>query len=119
MWSFVYGCNNSTNAKKAHFPTLPASQPNEATMYVAFVGQLWEQFKTRFADLHANNQAFADLHANNRAFALFATLFAVTMDSVAIHLQIELINLQCSIYSKTKFTEVVIVKFYQQYVPAN
>ena len=32
------------------------------------------------------------LHANNWAFALFATLFAVNMDSVAVHLQIELIG---------------------------
>ena len=54
----------------AHFPTLSASQLNEVTTYVAFVGQLREQFKTRFAYLRANNQVSA----------LFATPFAVTVD---------------------------------------
>ena len=39
-------------------------------IYVVFVGQLREQFKTQFVDLRANNQAFA----------LFATLFAVTVE---------------------------------------
>ena len=70
----------------AHFPTLSASQLNEVTTYVAFVGQLREQFKTRFTDQRANNQAFS----------VFATLFAVTVDSVAVHLQMELIDLQCN-----------------------
>ena len=93
----------------AHFPKLSAIQPNEATTYVAFVGQLWEQFKTRFADLRTNN----------KAFALFVTPVAVTMDSVAIHLQMELIDLQCNTDLKTKFTEVVIIKLSQQYVPAD
>jgi len=36
----------------AHFPTLSTSQPNEATTYVAFVGQLREQLKNLLADLH-------------------------------------------------------------------
>ena len=88
---------------------MSAIQPNEATTYVAFVGQLWEQFKTRFADMRTNN----------KAFALFVTPVAVTMDSIAIHLQMELIDLQCNTDLKTKFTEVAIVKFYQQYVPAD
>jgi len=34
----------------AHFPMLYASQSNEAITYVAFIGQLQEQFNTRFAD---------------------------------------------------------------------
>ena len=76
-------------------------------MYVVFVGQLREQFKTRFVDLRANNQAFA----------LFATPFAITVDSVAVDLQMELIDLQCKTDLKSKFTEVAIVKFYDQYVP--
>jgi len=68
----------------AHFPTLSASQPIEATTYVPFVGHLREQFKTRFADRRDNNQAFA----------LFAPPLAVTVDSVVVHLQMELIDLQ-------------------------
>jgi len=52
-------------------------------------------------------------------FVLFATPFAVTMESVAIHLQMKLIDMQCNIDLKTKFTEVVIVKFYEQHVPTN
>jgi len=78
-------------------------------MYVAFIGQLREQFKTWLGDLGANNQAFA----------LFPTLFTVTMDNVAVHLQMEPIDLQCNTDFKTKFTEVAIVKFYQQYVSVN
>jgi len=74
----------------AHFPTLSASQPNEATIYIAFVGQLREQFKTGFADL------------NNQAFALFATLFAVTVDIVVVRLQLELVDLQCQTDLKTR-----------------
>ena len=35
----------------AHFPMMSASQPIETTTYVAFVGQLREQFKTQFIDL--------------------------------------------------------------------
>ena len=93
----------------AQFPTLSASQPIEATTYVAFVGQLREQFKTWFADLRANNQAFA----------LFATTFAVNVNRVAVHLQMELIDLQCNTDLKTKFTEVARVKFCQQYVPVD
>ena len=93
----------------AHFSTLSKSQSNEATTYVAFVGQLREQFKTRFADLRTNN----------KAFALFVTPVAVTMDSVAIHWQMELIDLQCNTDLKTKFTEVAIVKFYQKYIQAD
>jgi len=78
---------------------LYVSQPTEATTYVAFVGPLREQFKSRFADLRANNQAFA----------LFAALFAVNVDSVVVHLQMEVIDLQCNTDLKTKFTEVGIV----------
>jgi len=76
---------------------LSASKSNEATTYIAFVGKLREQFKTQFPDLHANNQVFA--------------LFAVNMDSVAIHLQMELTDLHCNTDLKTKFTEVVIFTF--------
>ena len=63
--------------------------------HLAFVGQLWEQFKTQFADQHANNQAFA----------LFAAVFTINMDSVVVHLQMELIDLKCSPDLKTKFTD--------------
>jgi len=66
----------------ANFPTLSASKP--APTYVAFVGQLREQFKIRFADLCAHNQSFS----------LFATPFGVALDSVAVHLQMELIDLK-------------------------
>jgi len=90
--------------KYAHFPTLSASQPNDATTYVAFVGQLQEQFKTWLGDLGINNQAFV----------LIATPFAVTVDNVALHLQVKLIDLQCNTDLKTKFTEV-----YQQHIPAD
>jgi len=65
---------------------LSASQPIEATMYVAFVGQLREQFRTRFVYRRTNNQAFS----------LFVTPFTVNLDSVAVHLQLELIDLQCN-----------------------
>jgi len=93
----------------AQFPTLSASQPNEATTHIAFVGQMREQFKTRFADQRVNNQTFA----------LFAIPFVVTMYSAAVHLHMVLIDLQCNTDLKTKITEVAIVKFYQQYVPAD
>ena len=66
-------------------------------------------FKTQFADLHTSNQTLA----------LFPTQFTVTVDSVVIHLQLELIDLQCNTDLKTKFTEVAIVKFYQKYVQAD
>ena len=81
-------CNN------AHFPTLSASQPNEAAMYVAFVGQLREQFKTLFADQRANSQAFA----------LFATPFSVNVNSFVSHLHMELIDLQCNTDLKNKLS---------------
>ena len=55
----TYECVAHKPMNYVHFPTLSASQPNEATTYVAFVGQLREQFKTQFADQRANNQAFA------------------------------------------------------------
>ena len=42
----------------------------------------------------------------NQAFVLFATPFSVTVDSVAIHLQMELIDLQCGTDLKTKLTEI-------------
>ena len=87
--------------KYANFPTLSASQPNEAT-FVTFVGQLREQIKTRLTDMRVSNQDFA----------LFATPFPVTVDSVTVHLQMEMIDLQCNTDLKTKFTEVAIVKFY-------
>ena len=67
----------------ANFSTLSASQPN-----VVFVGQL--------AARTIQNSIFVDLPANNQAFALFATPFAVTVDTGL----------------KTKFSEVAIVKFY-------
>jgi len=88
---------------------LSAGQPIDATAYVVFLWQLQQQFKTRFAHLCTNNQVFE----------LFAILFIVTVDSVAIHLQMELIHLQCNTDLKTKFTEVVIIKLSQQYVPAD
>ena len=69
-------------------------------MYVAFVGQLLEQFKTRFVDLCANNQACA----------LLAIPCTVTVNSVTIHM--ELTELQCNTLLKIKFTE-------QQYVKAD
>ena len=91
--------------KYANFPTLSANQPNEATTYVGcFYWTAARTFKTQFADLHVNNQALT----------LFPTLFPVTVVSVVIYLQIELIDLQCNTDLKTKFTEVAIVKFYQQ-----
>jgi len=55
---------------------------------------------------------FADLRANNQTFTIFVTSFAVTVDSVTVHLQMELIDLQCNTDLKTKFTEVAIVRFY-------
>ena len=70
-------CNN------AHFPTLSASQPIEAPTYDNFVGLLREQF----------NPPFADVRANNQDFVLLATPFAVNVDSVVVHLQMELIDL--------------------------
>ena len=41
------------------------------------------------------------MRTNNKAFALFVTPVAVTMDSIAIHLQMELIDLQCNTDLKT------------------
>ena len=40
----------------------------------------------------------------NKASALFATWFAVIVESVAVHLQMELIDMQCNTELKTKFT---------------
>ena len=87
----------------AYFPTLSACQLNEATTYVAFVGYPREQFKTQFAYLRTNNQGLG----------LFATPFTVNMESVAIHLQMELTDLQCNTDLETKCKGVAIVKFYQ------
>ena len=41
------------------------------------------------------------------------------LDSVTVHLQVELIDSQCTADLKTKYIEAVIVKFHQQYVPAD
>jgi len=91
----------------ANFPTLSANQPNQATTYVGcFYWTAARTFKTQFADLHANSQALK----------LCPTLLPVTVVSLVVHLQMELIDLQGNIDLKTKVTEVAIVKFYQKYV---
>jgi len=56
---------------------LSASQPTEATTYVVFVGQLSEQFKTRFEDLHANSQ-------DSALFAMQHTDLKIKFTEVAI-----------------------------------
>jgi len=41
------------------------------------------------------------------------------VEDVAVHLQMELIDLQCNTDSKTKFTGIAIVQFYEHYVQTN
>ena len=71
-------------------------QPAEAAVYLAFIAQLREQFATRFAELRASSQ---DL-------ALFSNSFDAVVDNVPVHLQLELVDLQCDSdlksYSSTK-----------------
>ena len=67
---------------------------------------LRDQFARRFAELRACSQDFA----------LFANPFEAIVKNVPVHLQMELVDLQCDGDSKPKFAEVPLVKFYGEYI---
>ena len=57
----------------------------DAAAYVAFIAQLRDQFARRFAELRTRSQDFA----------LFANPFEAIVKNVPVHLQMELVDLQC------------------------
>ena len=86
---------------------LAERQPADAAAYVGFIAQLHDQFARRFAELRACSQDFA----------LFANPFEAVVNNVPVHLQMELVDLQCDADLKSKFAEVPLVKFYGEYIP--
>ena len=74
----------------------------DAAAYVAFIAQLRDQFPRRFAELHARPVRTA----------LFANPFEAIVNKVPVHLQMELVDLQCDGDLKSKFAEVPLVKLY-------
>ncbi len=74
----------------------------DAAAYLALIGKLRDQFARLFAELRARSQDFA----------LFANPFEAIVKNVPVHLQMELVDLQCDGDLKSKFAEVPLVKFY-------
>ena len=82
----------------------------EQFLFIQFAdaaAQLRDQFARRFAELRARSQDFA----------LLANPFEAIAKNVPIHLQMELVDLQCDGDLKSKFAEVPLVKFYGEYIP--
>ena len=67
---------------------------------------LLDQFTRRFAELHAQS-----------GLALFANPFEAIVKHVPVHLQVELVDMQCDGDLKSKFAEEPLVKFYGKYNP--
>ena len=59
--------------------------PSDAVAYVAFIAQLCDQFARRFAEQRVCSQDFA----------LFTNPFEAIVKNVPVHLQMELVDLQC------------------------
>ena len=55
--------------------------------------------------------------SRSQDFALFANPFEAIVKNVPVHLQMELVDLQCDGHLKSKFAEVPLVKFYGEYIP--
>ena len=70
--------------------------------YADVVSELLAEFNRRF-------QEFKDLEPQ---FALLATPFAVDAESVSEEVQMELLNLQCDIVLRQKYTDVGVPGFY-------
>ena len=58
-----------------------------------------------------------NLRACSQDFALFTNPFEAVVNNVLVHLQMELVDLQCDGDLKSKFAEVPLVKFYGEYIP--
>ena len=73
----------------------------DAAAYVAFIAQLRDQFPRRFAELHA--RAVRTLRYSQ---------IRPKKKHVPVHMQMELVDLQCDGDLKSKFAEVPLVKLY-------
>ena len=58
-----------------------------------------------------------NLRACSQDFALFTNPFEAVVNNVLVHLQMELVDLQCDGDLKSMFAEVPLVKFYGEYIP--
>ena len=104
--SFLKGHIEKSNFK--HFPTLQNLQPSDTVLFSQFMGDLIEQFSSRFEDIRSH-----EVELN-----LFATPFTVDVAIAPEDIQMELIDLQSSISLRSKHSakDISIVDFYQKYL---
>ena len=94
------------NSNFRRFPTLQKLQPSDTALYAQFIGDLIEQFSSRFEDIRSHEIELK----------LFATPFDVDVDIAPEDFQMELIDLQSSIGLRSKHSakDISIVDLYQK-----
>ena len=70
---------------------------------------------TKQQDVFTRHNAKSD-SARSYDFALFANPFEAIVKNVPVHLQMELVDLQCDGHLKSKFAELPLVKLYEEYI---
>ncbi|KAM3936090.1 general transcription factor II-I repeat domain-containing protein 2B-like [Leptodactylus fuscus] len=107
--AFLTDVTQHLNALMAHFSALKslgAVDLQRLKYYAEMLTRLLDDFEHRF-------QEFTALEPH---FALFATPFAVDVQSVPEEVQMELLDLQCDTILKQKYTDVGVPEFYK-FVP--
>ncbi|KAL0830180.1 hypothetical protein ABMA28_003637 [Loxostege sticticalis] len=96
----------------SHFPTCKAfkESTSDTISYKKYTGKiknLQEEFERRFQDFKLQEDHFS----------LFTGLFSVDVEKVTVHLQMEVVEIQCQTHLKQKFDSVGALDFYK-FLPA-
>ena len=89
-----------------HFKRLRACSPEDVSVHVGIVTQLWEEFSARFSDLRGYKDDFK----------LFTSPFDVDVESAPSEVQMELVDLQCSDELKLRFAAVGHADFWRKHI---
>ena len=89
-----------------HFKCLHACSPEDVSVHVGIVTQLWEEFSAHFSDLRGYKDDFK----------LFTSPFDVDVESAPSEVQMELIDLQCSDELKSCFAAVSHADFWRKHI---